>query len=88
LPGFLAGAPAPDPGPRELRPCVITPHAHSAPRRPASQRVVVISVDDAAAMLRTCLAAADIDWSVCVFLEPIARYHTRDLYEPGDGGWC
>ena len=29
--GFLAGAPAPDPGPRELRPCVITPHAHSAP---------------------------------------------------------
>src|SRR5262249_55886195 len=43
--------------------------------------------DDAAAMLRTCLAAADIDGSVCVFLEPIALYHTRDLYEPGDGGW-
>ena len=43
--------------------------------------------DDAAAMLRTCLAAADTDGSVCVFLEPIALYHTRDLYEPGDGGW-
>jgi hypothetical protein len=35
-------------------------------------------------MLRTCLAAADIDGSVCVFLEPIALYHTRDLYEPGE----
>jgi 2-oxoisovalerate dehydrogenase E1 component len=43
--------------------------------------------DDAAAMLRTCLAAAATDGSVCVFLEPIALYHTRDLYEPGDGGW-
>jgi len=43
--------------------------------------------DDAAAMLRTCLAAADIDGAVCVFLEPIALYHARDLYEPGDSGW-
>jgi 2-oxoisovalerate dehydrogenase E1 component len=43
--------------------------------------------DDAAAMLRTCLAAADIDGSVCAFLEPIALYHERDLLEPGDGGW-
>jgi 2-oxoisovalerate dehydrogenase E1 component len=43
--------------------------------------------DDAAAMLRTCLAAADEDGSVCVFLEPIALYHTRDLHEPGDGAW-
>ena len=43
--------------------------------------------DDAAAMLRTCLAAAEVDGSVCVFLEPIALYHERDLYEPGDGGW-
>jgi 2-oxoisovalerate dehydrogenase E1 component len=43
--------------------------------------------DDAAAMLRTCLAAADIDGSVCAFLEPIALYHERDLFEPGDGGW-
>ncbi|MDQ3037455.1 MAG: MFS transporter, partial [Myxococcota bacterium] len=43
--------------------------------------------DDAAAMLRTCVAAAKVDGSVCVFLEPIALYHTRDLHEPGDGGW-
>jgi 2-oxoisovalerate dehydrogenase E1 component len=43
--------------------------------------------DDAAAMLRTCLAAAAQDGSVCVFLEPIALYHTRDLHDDGDGGW-
>jgi 2-oxoisovalerate dehydrogenase E1 component len=43
--------------------------------------------DDAAAMLRTCLAAAAVDGSVCVFLEPIALYHTRDLHSDGDGGW-
>jgi 2-oxoisovalerate dehydrogenase E1 component len=44
--------------------------------------------DDAAAMLRTCLAAAEADGSVCLFLEPIALYHTRDLHAAGDGGWC
>jgi 2-oxoisovalerate dehydrogenase E1 component len=43
--------------------------------------------DDAAAMLRTCLAAATVDGSVCVFLEPIALYHRRDLHADGDGGW-
>jgi 2-oxoisovalerate dehydrogenase E1 component len=43
--------------------------------------------DDGAAMLRTCLASARADGSVCVFLEPIALYHERDLHEPGDGGW-
>jgi 2-oxoisovalerate dehydrogenase E1 component len=43
--------------------------------------------DDAAAMLRTCLAAAAQDGSVCVFLEPIALYHQRDARVPGDGGW-
>ena len=43
--------------------------------------------DDAAAMLRTCLAAADLDGSVSIFLEPIALYHERDLYAPGDDGW-
>ena len=42
--------------------------------------------DDAAAMLRTCAAAARMDGAVCVFLEPIALYHERDLHEPGDGG--
>ncbi len=44
--------------------------------------------DDAAAMLHTLAAAATVDGSVCAFLEPIALYHTRDLYEPGDGLWC
>ncbi len=43
--------------------------------------------DDAAAMLRTCLAAASTDGSTCVFLEPIALYHSRDLHSPEDGGW-
>jgi 2-oxoisovalerate dehydrogenase E1 component len=43
--------------------------------------------DDAPAMLRTCLASARTDGSVCVFLEPIALYHERDLYVPGDGRW-
>ncbi|MEV0464642.1 thiamine pyrophosphate-dependent enzyme [Nocardia tengchongensis] len=43
--------------------------------------------DDAAAMLRTCVAAARVDGRVCVFVEPIALYHTRDLYRGGDGGW-
>lgn len=44
--------------------------------------------DDAAALLRTCVAAARVDGRVCVFLEPIALYHTRDLYEPDDGQWA
>ncbi|HVS68354.1 MAG TPA: thiamine pyrophosphate-dependent enzyme [Mycobacteriales bacterium] len=44
--------------------------------------------DDAAAMLRTCLAAARTDGTVCVFLEPIALYHSRDLYAEGDGEWA
>lgn len=43
--------------------------------------------DDAAAMLRTCLAAAAVDGTVSAFLEPIALYHTRDLHDDGDGGW-
>jgi 2-oxoisovalerate dehydrogenase E1 component len=43
--------------------------------------------DDAAAMLRSCLAAAELDGTVSIFLEPIALYHERDLYQPGDGGW-
>jgi len=43
--------------------------------------------EDAAPMLRTCLAAAHVDGTVCVFLEPIALYHARDLYQPGDGAW-
>jgi 2-oxoisovalerate dehydrogenase E1 component len=43
--------------------------------------------DDAAAMLRACAAAAIAAGVVCVFLEPIALYHTRDLFDDGDEGW-
>jgi 2-oxoisovalerate dehydrogenase E1 component len=43
--------------------------------------------DDAAAMLRSCAAAARTAGVVCLFLEPIALYHTRDLYDDGDGQW-
>jgi 2-oxoisovalerate dehydrogenase E1 component len=43
--------------------------------------------DDAVRMLRGCLAMAAVDGRVVAFLEPIALYHERDLYEPGDGGW-
>jgi 2-oxoisovalerate dehydrogenase E1 component len=43
--------------------------------------------DDAASMLRTCVAAAVVDGSPSVFLEPIALYHTRDLYEENDELW-
>jgi 2-oxoisovalerate dehydrogenase E1 component len=43
--------------------------------------------EDAAPMLRTCLAAASIDGQVSVFLEPIALYHERDLHAAGDRGW-
>ena len=43
--------------------------------------------DDAALMLRTMLALAKIDGRVCAFLEPIALYMTKDLYQAGDGRW-
>jgi 2-oxoisovalerate dehydrogenase E1 component len=43
--------------------------------------------DDAALMLRTLAALAKVDGRVCAFLEPIALYMTKDLYEAGDGGW-
>jgi 2-oxoisovalerate dehydrogenase E1 component len=42
---------------------------------------------DAPALLRTCFALAKHDGRVCVYLEPIARYHSRDLLEDGDGRW-
>jgi 2-oxoisovalerate dehydrogenase E1 component len=38
-------------------------------------------------MLVTCAESAIVDGSVCVFLEPIALYHTRDLHVEGDDGW-
>jgi len=43
--------------------------------------------DDAAAMLHTCVAAAKTAGALCVYLEPIALYHTKDLHEDGDQGW-
>ncbi|MBJ7464082.1 MAG: MFS transporter [Mycolicibacterium sp.] len=43
--------------------------------------------DDAAAMLRSCAEAASTAGAVCIFLEPIALYHTRDLHHDGDEGW-
>ncbi|WP_245712958.1 thiamine pyrophosphate-dependent enzyme [Micromonospora nigra] len=41
----------------------------------------------APALLRQCLALAEQEGRVCVFLEPIALYHRRDLHAEGDGGW-
>ncbi len=43
--------------------------------------------DDAAVMLRACATAGIDAGALCVFLEPIALYHTRDLHAEGDGGW-
>ena len=43
--------------------------------------------DDAAAMLHTCAASAKTSGAVCIFLEPIALYHTRDLFSDGDEQW-
>jgi 2-oxoisovalerate dehydrogenase E1 component len=42
---------------------------------------------EAPGLLRTCFSLAQQDGRVCVFLEPIARYHTRDLLDEGDGEW-
>jgi 2-oxoisovalerate dehydrogenase E1 component len=43
--------------------------------------------DDAARMLRGAIALAKAHGRVVCFLEPIALYPERDLYEDGDGGW-
>ena len=40
----------------------------------------------APALLRECVALAAAEGRVCVYLEPIALYHERDLYDAGDGG--
>ena len=42
---------------------------------------------DAARMLRGALAMASVNGRVVCFLEPIALYHQKDLYETGDGRW-
>ncbi|MGH3347947.1 MAG: thiamine pyrophosphate-dependent enzyme, partial [Nocardioides sp.] len=41
---------------------------------------------DAPGLLLRCLDLARSEGRVCVFVEPIARYHTRDLVG-GDGAW-
>jgi 2-oxoisovalerate dehydrogenase E1 component len=43
--------------------------------------------DDAVLQLRTCAALARDHGMVCLFLEPIALYMTKDLHEKGDGLW-
>ncbi len=42
---------------------------------------------DAARLMRGALAMAAESGRIVVFLEPIALYHMRDLYEEGDGLW-
>lgn len=43
--------------------------------------------DDAVKLLRTCAALAKVDGRVVAFLEPIALYMTKDLYEDRDSQW-
>ena len=43
--------------------------------------------DEASKMLRTMGDQADKHGRVCVLLEPIALYMTKDLHEDGDGEW-
>jgi 2-oxoisovalerate dehydrogenase E1 component len=44
--------------------------------------------EDAVLLLRECVRLAREEQRVVVFLEPIALYMTRDLYETDDGQWC
>ncbi len=44
--------------------------------------------DDAVGMLRTAAAMAHVDGRVVAYLEPIALYGTKDLYEEKDNEWC
>ncbi len=43
--------------------------------------------DDAVCMLRSSFALSRSSGRVVVFMEPIALYMTKDLYEDGDEGW-
>lgn len=43
---------------------------------------------DAVHMFRECIRLARDEQRVVVFVEPIARYMTRDLHEDGDGLWA
>lgn len=42
---------------------------------------------DAVLMLREAVRLAREEQRIIAFIEPIARYMTRDLHEDGDGGW-
>jgi 2-oxoisovalerate dehydrogenase E1 component len=42
---------------------------------------------DAPLLLRECVELAEVEGRVCVVVEPIALYHSRDLHEPGDSLW-
>jgi 2-oxoisovalerate dehydrogenase E1 component len=42
---------------------------------------------DAPLLIRECVELAENHSRVCVVVEPIALYHSRDLHEPGDGLW-
>ncbi|WP_338035608.1 thiamine pyrophosphate-dependent enzyme [Billgrantia antri] len=43
---------------------------------------------DAVGLLQEAVRLADEEQRVVVVLEPIALYHTRDLFEEGDQQWC
>lgn len=43
---------------------------------------------DAVLMLRECVRLAREEQRVVAFVEPIARYATKDLHEDGDGRWA
>ncbi len=43
---------------------------------------------EAPGLLRACVALAKEEGRVCVFLEPIALYHRRDLHSAGDDLWA
>nr|WP_245904585.1 thiamine pyrophosphate-dependent enzyme [Halomonas lactosivorans] len=43
---------------------------------------------DAVGLLQEAVRLADEEQRVVVMIEPIALYHTRDLLEEGDQGWC
>ena len=42
---------------------------------------------DAVGMMRTAMALAKVDGRIVFYIEPIALYRVRDLYELGDDGW-
>ncbi len=43
--------------------------------------------DEAVGMMRTAMALAKVDGRVVLFLEPIALFMTKDLYDQDDGLW-